>query len=107
MQYTLHDLEIETIGDPATFNCSHTVGEGLIIQGENISFKPGTTKFSHYAFATLTPYIAAKQRVSDEKDWMDYENKISCPDPKCGALFLFKRLGESVYEYESPLNNIK
>lgn len=46
MKYQLFDLEIETVGDPATFNCSHTVGDGLVVKGENISFKPGTTRFS-------------------------------------------------------------
>jgi hypothetical protein len=38
MKYQLFDLEIETVGDPATFTCSYTVGDGLIVAGENISF---------------------------------------------------------------------
>ena len=99
MKYQLFDLEIETIGDPATFNCSHRVGDGLIVTGENISFKPGTTCFSHYALASLLPYIAAKQRATSEDDWMSYETDIACPDPKCGARFRFKRLAESTYTY--------
>jgi len=102
MNYTLYDLEITVTGDPETFNCSHTVSDGLIIKGENLSFKAGTEQFSHYALATLTPYIAAKQRCRDEQDWMFYESVIACPDPACGAQFNIARIGESVYSYETP-----
>jgi uncharacterized repeat protein (TIGR04076 family) len=101
VNYQLFDLEIETVGDPATFNCSHRVGDGLIVKGENISFKPGTTYFSHYALGSLLPYIAAKQRAASETDWMSYETDIACPDPKCGARFRFKRLAETTYTYEA------
>ena len=60
MKYQLFDLEIETVGDPATFTCSYTVGDGLIVAGENISFKPGITHFSYYALRALLPLIAAR-----------------------------------------------
>ena len=99
MQYALYDLEIEVIGDPRTFNCSHNVGDTLLVKGENLSFKRGTKQFSHYALATLMPYIAAKQRAEQETDWMYYETDIACPDPRCGALFTFKRLGKTEYSY--------
>jgi uncharacterized repeat protein (TIGR04076 family) len=99
MKYNLYDLEIETIGDPATFNCSHKIGDTLLIKGENLSFKPGTKQFSHYALATLMPYIAAKQRVEQKSDWMFYETDIACPDPKCGAKFHIKQVGKHSYKY--------
>jgi len=100
MKYYLFDLEIETVGDPKTFNCSHKVGDTLTIKGENIAFKPGTKQFSHYALSSLLPYIAAKQRADQETDWMFYETDIACPDPKCGARFRFKRGAKKAYEYE-------
>jgi uncharacterized repeat protein (TIGR04076 family) len=102
MRYKLYDLEITTTGDPKTFNCSHVVGDGFIIKGENIAFKSGTKQFSHYALATLIPYIAAKQRANQKEDWMTYETDIACPDPQCGARFRFKRFKEVTYEY-SPI----
>ena len=100
MKYLLFDLEIETVGDPASFNCSHRVGDGLIVRGEHISFKPGTECFSHSSLAALLPFIAAKQRATSQNDWMSYETDIACPDPKCGARFRFKRLARAVYQYE-------
>jgi uncharacterized repeat protein (TIGR04076 family) len=102
MRYRLNDLLITTVGDPATFNCSHMIGDGLVVKGENISFKPGTKQFSHYALASLMPYIAAKQRVTDERDWMFFESEIACPDPACSARFHFEITGHSDYEYTPP-----
>ncbi len=105
MKYHLFDLEIETVGNPKTFNCSHIVGDGLIIKGENIMFKPGTKQFSHYVLASLAPHIAAKQRASETSDFMYFESDIACPDPKCGALFRFKRIKSEEYDY-SPLGTV-
>jgi uncharacterized repeat protein (TIGR04076 family) len=99
MKYLLYDLKVTIQGDPETFSCSHRQSEGLIFQGENFTFLKDTKMFSHYAFAALIPFIAAKQRVSDEKDWMYYENSIACPDPLCGAQFKIERLARRVYEY--------
>ena len=99
MQYSLYDLEIEVTGDPKSFNCSHKVGDTLLVKGENFSFKTGTKHFSHYALATLIPYIAAKQRAEQNSDWMHYETDIACPDPQCGAIFKFKRMKKVEYSY--------
>jgi uncharacterized repeat protein (TIGR04076 family) len=103
MKYKLFDIEIVTVGDPATFNCSHVVGEGLIAEGENIRFKRGTKRFSHFALASLAPYIAAKQRVGDEADWMYFESEIACPDPQCGARFKFSRLSTRECDYQTTI----
>ncbi len=99
MQYSLYNLEIETIGDLDTFNCSHKPGDTIVIKGENLEFKKGTKHFSHYVLASLMPYIAAKQRAEQESDWMSYETDIACPDPKCGAIFRFKRQAKTKHEY--------
>lgn len=100
MKYYLYDLRIETVDDPAAFNCSHKPEDALIVQGENISFAPGTAHFSHYALASLMPYIAAKQRADQESDWMKFESNIACPDPLCGARFRFIRTRRQAYDYE-------
>lgn len=104
MRYSLFDLEITTLGDANSFNCSHRMGETLIVEGENISYKHGTEQFSHYALATLLPYIAAKQRSLQPVDWMFYETDIACPDPKCGAIFRITRTRKVDYQY-SPRRN--
>lgn len=100
MRYKLYDLEVTTVGDKKTFNCSHKVGEGFIAIGENISFKSGTKQFSHYTLAALMPFIAAKQRTNQKTDFMYFESDIACSDPQCGAKFRFKRLRERIYDYQ-------
>ena len=100
MKYNLYDLQITIVGDSETFNCSHKIGDTLVVKGESLSFKAGTEQFSHYALATLMPYIAAKQRAEQESDWMYYETDIACPDPKCGAIFRFERTGKTSHSYE-------
>lgn len=102
MTYKLYDLKITVTGDPHTFNCSHTLTDELIVEGENIRFGDATRQFSHYALATLAPYIAAKQRTIDAADWMSFEDEIACPDPRCGARFCIARIGQREYDY-SPI----
>ena len=99
MIYKLYDLRVTTCGDEKQFNCSHILGQGFEVRGENISFIEGTEYFSHYALASLMPFIAAKQRVTDSADWMFYEDSIACPDPLCGARFKIERISRSTYEY--------
>ncbi len=104
MKYYLYDLEITTVGDPHKFNCSHRVGDALVVKGENISFKTGTKQFSHYTLAALMPFIAAKQRADQEKDFMYFETDIACSDPQCGANFRFKRLRKRTYDYQPKMD---
>jgi len=106
MKYKLNDIRVITVGDMSTFNCSHKVGEGFVCKGENLSFAKGTKSLSHFVLASLMPYIAAKQRVRDDADWMEFETDIACPDPKCGARFRFEIIGKSTYEYYPRSNEV-
>jgi len=99
MKYTLNNLKVTVAGDPRTFNCSHVVGQGFIVEGENFRLLPNTKYFSHYSFSSVIPFISAKQRVTNVKDWMTYENDIACPDPKCGAVIRIEKTGVQTYEY--------
>ena len=99
MEYKLYDLDVTTIGEARFFNCSHKAGEGFYVRGENIVFKKGTEKFSHYALASILPYLAAKQRATDTNDWMSFESDITCPDPRCQAVFRITRTNRMVYQY--------
>lgn len=99
MRYKLHDLKVTTTGDTDNFNCSHIVGDGFFVRGEQLQFFEHTRQFSHYALATLMPYLAAKQRADNSHDWMYYESLIACPDPQCGALLSVERTERAEYEY--------
>ncbi len=52
-----------------------------------------------YALAALLPLLPAKQRVTEENDWMTTDCDIACPDPNCGARFRITRTGKRIYSH--------
>ena len=93
--FTLYDLRVETIEGDRPFVCSHEVGSGFEVRGENIHMDAGKP-FSLYALAALLPLLPPKQRPLNEFDWMATDHVIACPDPHCGARFRISRIGRQV-----------
>jgi uncharacterized repeat protein (TIGR04076 family) len=96
--FSLYDLEISIVGDPATFVCSHTPGKNMLVKGENLFFD-GTDHFSLYALSALLPLLPAKQRITHEHDWMSTDHFVACPDPNCGARFKISRVGQTTFHH--------
>ena len=67
--FWLYDLKVETVLDGRTPVCRHVEGESFRVEGEALVFEEGT-RVSMYALATLLPLLPAKQRPTDENDWM-------------------------------------
>jgi uncharacterized repeat protein (TIGR04076 family) len=95
--YILYDLEVSVIGDPKTYNCSHKPGYAFSVLGENMTFIDNQ-QFSLYAMAALVPLLSAKQRPTDENDWMSFDEYVRCPDPKCSAQFEIKRTTKTSFQ---------
>ena len=98
-QFTLHNLEVSVEGDPEAFVCNHEVGVAFRVVSENIVFDEAG-EFSMYALATILPLLPAKQRPTDENDWMTTDELIACPDPNCGAQIRIQRLGETTLSHD-------
>lgn len=96
--FSLYDLQIETVRGEKDFVCAHEEGINFTVKGENIIFTKDT-KFSLYALAALLPLIPAKQRQTDEYDWMTTDTDIACPDPNCGARFRIIRRGRRQFSH--------
>ena len=96
--FALYDLRVEVIGDQTSFVCSHHVGDGFEVVGENLIFHK-KTKFSLYALSALLPLIPAKQRQSHENDWMTTDAEVACPDPNCTARFRITRMGTREFRH--------
>ncbi len=94
--YVLYDLEVSVVGDPKAFNCSHKPGYAFSVIGENMTFIENK-QFSIYAMGALLPLLSAKQRSTEENDWMSFDEFVSCPDPKCGAQFKIVRTSKSTF----------
>lgn len=97
--FELFDLKV-TVAEPRfPMVCSHRVGDGFRVEGENLVF-PEKTSFSMYALAALLPLLPAMQRTTDENDWMTTDSLIACPDPNCGALFRIERTGRRTFRHD-------
>ena len=79
--------------------CNHAIGDYFEVSGENLSLPPGQT-FPIYPLAALLPLLPAKQRRTDDADWMTTDTEVACPDPNCGALFRITRVGERVFRHD-------
>ncbi len=96
--FTLYDLQVETIKTDRDLVCAHEEGVNFQVIGENLVF-PKDSKFSLYALAALLPLLPAKQRMTDENDWMTTDDVIACPDPNCGAQFRITRIAKHEFNH--------
>ena len=96
--FWLWDLKVETIAGDAPMVCNHPVGSGFTVEGENIVMG-ADGKFPLYALAALLPLLPAKQRPTDQNDWMTTDSIVACPDPHCGGRFLISRIGKREFRH--------
>ncbi|HOV63325.1 MAG TPA: TIGR04076 family protein [Spirochaetia bacterium] len=97
-EFTLFDLRVEIVEGTKPMVCSHKAGDYFEVRGENLYFPEGQG-FSLYALAAILPLIPAKQRMTDENDWMSTDTDIACPDPNCGARFRITRIGRRTFRH--------
>ena len=91
--FWLHDLRVTVVLDGRVPVCRHIEGESFAVIGETLVFDR-MDRVSMYALAALLPLLPAKQRMTDDNDWMSTDAEIACPDPHCGARFRVTREGK-------------
>jgi uncharacterized repeat protein (TIGR04076 family) len=96
--FWLYDLEVETVVGDRHAVCHHVEGDRFRVEGEVLVFAAGQ-RVSMYALAALLPLLPAKQRVTDENDWMSTDAEVACPDPHCGGRFRITRLGKRRFSH--------
>lgn len=96
-EFTLYDLRVEVIKSPTNI-CTHKVGDYFTVHGEAILFPPGQT-FCMYGLSAILPLLPAKQRESDENDWMSTDTDVNCPDVFCGAVYRITRTKKCVFRH--------
>ena len=97
-EFVLYELKVEVVGGDKPMVCKHRVGDQFFVYGEDLIFPDGQ-KFSFYSLAALLPLLAAKQRQTDDNDWMTTDSDIACPDPNCGALFRITRTATRTFRH--------
>ncbi|MDE0062159.1 MAG: TIGR04076 family protein [Gammaproteobacteria bacterium] len=97
-EFELWDLKVEVVGDQGSFVCRHRVGDYFLVSGENLTV-PAGQPLSIYALSAILPLLPAKQRMTDENDWMTTDAEVACPDPNCGARFRISRTGRTRFRH--------
>lgn len=96
--FWLYDLKVEVVAGDRPMVCRHRVGDHFLVEGENLVFAE-THSFPMYALAALLPLLPAKQRVTDENDWMSTDAEVACPDPHCGGRFRITRIDRRAFHH--------
>ena len=98
--FNLFNLDVTVVGDPATFVCSHKIGHAFNVEGENIVFDTLNDRFSLYSLAAILPLLPAKQRLSQDNDWISSDNEmVACPDTQCSAKFKITRTTQQSFRH--------
>lgn len=96
--FTLYDLRVEVSECRGRMVCYHQIGDYFEVRGEELTMPAGQS-FSIYALAALIPLLPAKQRETHRNDWMTTDMEVSCPDPRCGAIFKISRIGKHEFKH--------
>jgi uncharacterized repeat protein (TIGR04076 family) len=97
--FVLYDLRVEVVAPPgATLYCGAKAGDYFELKGEMLHLPPGQG-FSIYSLAALLPLLPAKQRPTDQNDWMSTDAEVACPDPNCPSRFRITRTGERRFSH--------
>lgn len=93
-KFKLYDLRVEIVSVKEGLEdvCNHRIGDFFEVVGENVRI-PGDQTFSLYAMAAVLPLLPAKQRFTDQNDWMTTDELVMCPDPNCEAVMKITRVG--------------
>lgn len=97
-EFTLYDLRVECVERLGEDVASYEVGDYFEVSGEEILFPEGQS-FSMYALSSLLPLLPAKQRETDENDWMTTDTVIAGPDPNVRGRFEITRTGKSTFSH--------
>lgn len=92
-EFWLYDLRVEVVATDRPMICNHQPGDFFMVEGELLRFGP-QGQFPMYALAAILPLLPAKQRMTDEADWMSTDAEVACPDPHCGGRFAITRTGK-------------
>ncbi len=92
--FELHDLRITVVSIEGRSVCGLEVGDYFeLVESSKLRLPPGK-HFCIYALNSVLPFLAAKQRVLAENDWLARDSLIVCPDPEERLVMRIERIGK-------------
>jgi uncharacterized repeat protein (TIGR04076 family) len=107
--FELYDLRVEVVApEGAKILCGAIRGDYFELRGEMLHL-PSGQGISIYSLAAVLPLLAAKQRATDQNDWMTTDAEVACPDPNCPSRLRIARVGRRTFRHSEttvvPLQN--
>lgn len=80
-KFELYDIRVTVVDIAGRPVCGLEVGDYFEVTESNRLRIPPGKHFCIYALSAVLPLIPAKQRATDENDWLERDSFVACPDP--------------------------
>jgi len=92
--FEIYDLRITVESIEGRSVCDMEVGDYFELSESCKLRIPHGKHFCVYALNSVLPFLAAKQRVLAENDWLSRDSLIVCPDPEDHLVMRIERIGK-------------
>jgi len=92
--FELYDLRVTVVAIEGRSVCGMEVGDYFeLINSAHLKI-PADKHFCIYALNSVLPFLAAKQRVLAENDWLERDSLMICPDPEERLIMKVERIAK-------------
>ena len=92
--FEIYDLRITVVSIEGRSVCGMQVGDYFeLAESSKLRLPPGK-HFCIYALNSVLPFLAAKQRLLADNDWLARDSLIVCPDPEERLVMRIERAGK-------------
>ena len=92
--FEIYDLRITVVSIEGRSVCGMQVGDYFeLVESSKLRIPPGK-HFCIYALNSVLPFLAAKQRLLADNDWLARDSLIVCPDPEERLVMRIERAGK-------------
>ena len=89
----LFDLRITVENIEGRSVCGLAVGDWFELVNSSELRLPDGKHFCIFALQSVLPLLPAKQRQLPEKDWLERDSLVCCPDPEERVIMRIERIG--------------
>ena len=90
---SLYDLRVTVERIEGRSVCGLAVGDYFEVTESSRVRIPEGKHFCLYAMQSVLPFLAAKQRLLPESDWLEQDSHVACPDPDERLIMRIERIG--------------
>jgi uncharacterized repeat protein (TIGR04076 family) len=90
--FEIYDLRITVVAIEGRSVCGMQVGDYVELTESSKLRIPPDKHFCIYALNSLIPFLAAKQRMLADNDWLESDSLIVCPDPEERLVMRIERI---------------